>query len=269
MAVVIDLVGQRLGKGQNASGTCRYQVQGTEDKILAYSLVHAASPAVWANLVKQNVDIDEIGGGVWDGRVKYGVMEAGNEGDVTWSFEVGSQSIHVTQAAEHIETYVASGNKPDHQGTIGVRRDGSGQTAEGCDILIPTFHWEETYYVAYETVATHAFINGLEAAVGKINNNSFRIWAKGELLLLSVSGAKRGEEPVGLTYRFASSRTKTNFTIGDVTGITKEGHHYLWIEYQEKEQGTTELVLPAKAVHVERVYDYASFSGLGLPDPWA
>lgn len=270
MAYSVELVGQKIKKGKSPSGSSRWEVYGTDSKELAYSLIHAASPAIWSGLVKQNIDVDEVGNGEWKGLVQYGVMEMGEEGDTTWSFEVGTESFHITHGLDHVNSYVEAGTAPDHKGAIGVRKDGSGVTIEGCDILIPTFHWDETYYAAYETVASHSFITLLENTVGKINSATWRIWAKGELLLLGVSGSKRGEEPVALTYSFASSRTKTDLTIGDITGVTKEGNDYLWIEYEKKEDNTANaLTARPIAVHVERVYDYANFADLGLPDPWS
>lgn len=119
-------------------------------------------------------------------------------------------------------------------------------------------------------MATHAWVQTHEALVCTVNQAPFRIWQQGELLLLGVAAQKQAETLVPVTYTFASSRTKTDMTIGDVTGVDKEGHHYLWIEYWSEEDATAkDLVHRPKAVHVERVYDYADWATyLPLPDPW-
>ncbi len=270
MAVIIETVGQGLGKGSSSSASRKYYVRGTQDRNLAHALVDASAPALSDGLVKQNVKVAEAGVGVWEGTVRYGVLEAGKEGDITWSFEIGTQSFHITNARTHIASYAAVGAAPDHKGAIGVEQDGSGSRVKGTDILIPNFSWEETHFAAYETVATHAFINTLESLVGTVNEAAFRIWGPKELLLLGVSGAKRGEEPVPLTYRFASSRTETNLAVGDITVTEKLGHDYLWIEYEKKEDAVANaLTSRPLAAHVEQVYPDADWSQLGLADPWS
>ncbi len=269
MSLIIELVGQEVGRGQNPSGLRKYHVRGTEDKTLAYALVNASAPATFEGLVKQNVKVKEVGVGLWRGTVQYGVMEAGGDGDISWSFEIGTQPFHITHAREHIQSYVAAGTAPDHKGAIGVEKDGSGLRVQGTDILIPNFHWEETHYAAYATVATHAFITTLESMVGTMNDAAFRIWDSKELLLLGVSGAKRGEEPVGLTYRYAKSRTETNLAVGDITVAEKKGHDYLWVEYEKKEDDTANALTSRPiAAHVEQVYPTGDWSQLGLADPW-
>jgi len=265
----IELVGETFTGGANAQGRRRYQVHGTTDRALAYALACTASPTLQGGLVRQNVSIEQLGDDVWQADAHYGVMEAGNAGDVSWSFEIGVESFHITNALEHVATYPAGG--PDHKGAIGVRQDGSGRTVEGVDIKIPVFTWEETHYVNYETVASHGFVQTLEETTAKINDAAWRIWTKGEILFLGASGSKRGEEPVAMTYRFAVSQSLVNQTIGTITGISKEGHNYLWVEYEnEEDAGADKLVSRPKAVHVERVYDYADFTQLGLAnDPWS
>ncbi len=282
MTVIIEVVGQELRKGQNPSAIRRYQIQGTTDKATAYALVNAASPIEWEGLIKQGVSVEEAGEEIWDGNVNYGISSGGMGGggdpsdprNIGWSFEIGTMGLHITQARSHVQSYDVDGNIPDrHKGAIGVRKDGSGNKVEGVDISIPQFQWEETHFVAYETAASHAFIQILENAVGKINEDAFRIWGPKELLLLGVSGAKRGEEPVGLTYRFASSRTRTNLAVGDITVAEKLGHDYLWIEYEKKEDAAGNVLTAVPiAVHVEQVYQDHDWTAAGLtallPDPW-
>jgi len=142
-------------------------------------------------------------------------------------------------------------------------------TVDGCDVHVPIFSWEETHYVKLQNI-TPAYIETLEELVATTNEDPFRIWGKGELLLLGVNGSSRGEKDVGITHRFACSRTKTNLTVGDVTGIDKEGHHYLWVEYEPVDDTVSKaLTNRPKAVHVERVYEYGDFAQLGLVDPWS
>lgn len=267
MAYAVELNGRQLSKDR---GQLSYQVHGTDDASQAYLLAMAAAPVTFEGLLRQDAAVDELGNQTWKASVKYGPFPEGEEGDPpTWSFEITGQSMHITHSLETIQRYAASGTPPDHKGAIGVRRDGSSVTVEGCDVHIPIFSWEETHYVKLANI-TPTYIETLEELVATTNEDPFRIWAKGELLLLGVNGSSRGEKDVGLTFRFASSRTKTALAVGDITGITKEGHHHMWVEYEPVDDSNAKaLTNRPKAVHVERVYDYGDFADLGLVDPWS
>lgn len=265
MATVIELVGDEL---EDRRGRLLYQVRDAEFAATARALVNALAPIYWNRLIKQDVLVRDLGAGVWEGEVPYTTLERPEAGSIAWSFEIGSESVHITQAREHIASY--PGGAPDHQGAIGVRNDGNGQAAEGCDVVVPFFKWSETHYLPAAIVASHAWIQTHEALVGTVNEDPFRVWAKGELLLLGVIAAKQAEMDVPITYSFASSRTR-GLTVGGIAGVVKEGHHYLWIEYHSVEDApANDLAYRPKAVHVERVYEYADWqTNLPLPDPWA
>ena len=267
MATAIELVGDEL---EDQRGRLLYQVRDAEFAATARSLVNALAPIFWGGLIKQDVRVEEIGAGVWQGEVPYGTLERPEAGSIPWSFELGTATVHITQGKEHIADYAASGPGVNHKGTIGVRDDGNGQSAEGCDVHVPFFKWSETHYFPAAIVASHAWIQVHEALVATVNEAPWRVWQKGELLLLGSTGAKQAELDVPITYTFASSRTRTGMTIGDITGVNKEGHYYLWLDYfSEEDAPSNDMAYRPKGAHVERVYDYADWATyLPLPDPW-
>ena len=273
MAYAVELVGQETSEGENATGRQRWSVSGTESATIARALAWASAPVVFDGLLKQRAQLRELGGGEWEAEVFFGLTgQSGDANDISWSFEISKQSLHITHSVAHVESYVASGTAPDHKGAIGVRSDGNGQSVDGCDVSVPVFTWQEVHNVPAALVASYAWLQIMEGLVATINNAAFRIWGEGELLLLGVAGqhAKLAEKNVPITFRFASSKTKTGMTIGDITGVTKQGHDYLWVEYEQAEDATAiALTSRPKAVHVERVYDYGNFSQLGIGDPWS
>lgn len=268
-----ELVGQETSEGKDPKGRQVWRVTDVSSATTARSVGWAAAPVVFDGLLKQEAHIVELGADQWDVEVTYGRIGAPDVDNISWSFEIGTSQLHITQALAHVQSYVESGTPPDHKGAIGVVSDGlGGQKSEGCDVLVPVFTWEETHNLPAATVASTAWITSMEALVACINQSAWRIWAKGELLLLGISGshAKTLDRLVPVTFKFASSRSKTNLTIGDITGVDKEGQHYLWIEYEVTEDtSANSLTNRPKAVHVERVYDYAAFSDLGIGDPWS
>jgi len=272
MAITIEKVGEEL----NDNGGRRvYQVLDVTVALTAYSLIDALAPVIWNGLIKQNVTVRELGKNVWEGEVPYGILERAEEGSIDWNFKIGTSSLHITHALAHVKSYDKDGaiTDPDrlHQGAIGVRNDGNGQSVEGCDVLMPVFSWSETHFFPYATVATHSWISTHEALVATCNQASWRIWAAGELLLAGVSGNKRGQQPVAVTYDFLSSRTVTGLDVGEISGIGKKGHEYLWVEYAPEEDTTSKrLTQRPIAVHVEQVYQEADWAAnLPLPDPWS
>lgn len=271
-----EIVPQQVSVGQRVAGCREWTVFGTENIAVAYQLAKAASPTVWENLFRQQIDMEEEGPGAWRATIQYGTLGPRDPDDpnsTTWSFEITGQKTHITHSLAHIETYNDTGATgptfdPDHNGAIGVQDSGNGKQVQGCDVFVPMFSWEETHYVNYDVI-TPSYVQTLESLVATMNASTFRIWSARELLLLGVSGAKRAQQPVGLTFRFASSRTTANRTIGDITVTEKKGWDYLWVEYEKADDGSGNLTTQPKAVHVERVYDEGDFSALGLADPWS
>jgi len=270
-----ELVGQEL-----TEETARqlWRVSGESIASIARAVAWNVAPPVFGGCLKCDLRLQELGGGEWDATVEYSRLGSREEeSNVSWTFDIGTSNLHITQALEHVQSYKTGGTfTAAHGGAIGVHQDGNTRKVEGCDIVVPVFSWEETHNLPAATVATHAWITAMEAAVAHINGLPFRIWEKGELLLLGISGSHASllEKNCPVTYKFASSRTKTGMTIGSgeaaISDVDKEGNHYLWIEYEEiKDEGVNRLTKRPVAVHVERVYDYTNLANLCLPDPWS
>jgi len=267
-----ELVGQETSEGQQPRGRQLWRITDVADATTARAVAWSAAPILCDGLLKQDAQIVELGGDQWDVDVTYGAIGSPDPANISWAFDIGTQQLHITQALEHVQSYAASGTPPDHKGAIGVVHDGTGQRVEGCDVLIPVFTWEETHNLPAATIVTHTWVQAMEGLVAHINLNPFRVWAKGELLLLGISGqhAQLVDKHVPVTFKFASSRTKTGMTIGDIPGVDKEGHAFLWIEYEAADDTAADaLTNRPKAVHIERVYEYADFAGLGIGDPWS
>jgi hypothetical protein len=79
----------------------------------------------------------------------------------------------------------------------------------------------------------------------------------------------RGDGPWSLSYKFIASAnagatsTSPALKVGDITGIEKRGHDYMWVRYESAVDSSTVIKKP-KAVYVDRVYRESDFSGLGI-----
>ena len=137
-------------------------------------------------------------------------------------------------------------------------------TAKGVDITVPVYNFSETHYLAASAV-TQAYKNTLFALTGRVNNAPFKGLAAGECLFLGASGSKRGTDDWEITYRFAGSPNRSGMTIGPITGVSKAGWDYMWVRYADTEDDDAKTIVKRPiAVYIERVYDVADFSLLGI-----
>lgn len=262
MPVTIDekFDSPQLGKDHSEIA---YLIQGTDDRTVATTTLLTTAPAtvtVDGEEQKQSSFAIEAGANadLWEGRVEYstrGALEP-TTGSSSFQFDTGGQSEHITQSLSTVGIYPTV--IPSFNGAIGVTDDG----IAGVDIQIPTYKFSETHYLADEVV-TLAYRGILFALTATVNNAPFKGLNAGECLFLGASGAKRGRGDWEIAFNFAGRPNVTNRTIGDISGINKDGWDYLWVRYEDAEKDF-HLVKRPIGVYVERVYPRTNFSLLGI-----
>jgi hypothetical protein len=192
----------------------------------------------------------------------------------TRSFDTGGGTQHITQA-ENEERYAATGTAPNQNKAIGV----DGDSVAGVDVIVPALQWTETYDVP-STYVTAAYIKGVAALTGTVNNAYFRTFQPGEVLFAGCSGnqewdSEKGDGPWSLSYKFIASPnrglptgligipTAAAINVGTISNIVKKGHEYLWIRYEAAVDGSDLLKRP-KYAYVDQVYREENFAGLGI-----
>lgn len=164
-------------------------------------------------------------------------------------------------ASQNTTRYPRSGRTaPDFKGLIGIK-DGD---PEGVDITVPALKLNYRYKWP-ANVINNAYVKTMAGLVGTCNTASFDTYAAGELLFLGLTGEIVDNIPTEITYVFAASAGVTGLSLGDITGIAKGGHDYLWIAYEEEADASAKKkVKTPLAAYVERVYRRVSWSGMGL-----
>ena len=267
IAVMEKFESRQSSMGDSPQVELAYIVSGTDDDIAAKTSLLAATHIWYDGLIRQSLQIDPLGPGMWDGKVRYGRLEKQPPtGEHTFSFDTGGGTQHITQGVETIGAYAAEGDAPDFGGAIGVTHD----SVEGVDITIPVYQFSETHYLP-ASVVTNAYKGTLFYTTGKVNNAYFRGCQAGECLFLGASGSRRqqGENPNDgdweITFKFAASPNVVNLQIGDITVASKKGWEYLWVRYEDSEDDAANvLVKKPTAAYVEKVYEDGDFSVLGL-----
>lgn len=249
-------------------------------------------------LQAESYTLDYLGDDAWQLTVTY--VSAGADDDLkpdplrrSRSFDTSGGTQHITQSPFYDDTttavvdettglpivtrnvtgerrYAKSGETaPDQQGAIGV----DANSVNGVDVVVPALQWTETYDVPAQYVTT-AYIKQASFVTGCVNDAAFRGFRAGEVLFLGATGSQewdteRGNGPWSLSYRFVASpnhgdgETLKALKVGDITGIEKKGHEYLWIRYEDVVE-TASLLKRPRYVYVNQVYPSASFAGLGI-----
>jgi hypothetical protein len=264
----------RRGRKAASSYAKSYKIFGTADDTVLHSAINAevsANGRYWqypgvpgVQLMAESYSVSYLGDEAWQLTINYEKTGADDEATAPLkrarSFDTTGGTQHKTQA--EAESRFGS-NAPDQQKAIGVDSNG----VNGVDIVVPQLSWQESYDVPNSYV-TSAWIRGVAGVTGTTNNAAFRGFEAGEVLFLGCSGSQewddqKGSGPWSLSFRFAASKNVTGETIGDITGIAKKGHEYLWVRYEDAVSSGSLLKKP-KAVYVNKVYKDSNFSALGI-----
>lgn len=271
----------RLGKKAQSTYVKSWKIFGSTDDVAVHADVNATLAAglmFWQypgqplnRLYADNYTLEYLGDEAWQLKVTY--IKEGAEDDSqtdplkrTRSFDTTGGTAHRTQAEteSRFGGDVLLGNAaPDMKKAIGV----DGDSVAGVDVIVPAFQWTETYDVPAAFI-TQPYVLSLSDLTGSVNNAAFRGFAAGEVLFAGASGSQewdsqKGDGPWSLTYKFIASRNANNIAVGDIPGISKKGHEYLWVKYEVAVEGNDLLKRP-KYVYVNGVYQEKDFSGLGL-----
>ena len=253
-----------FGKVDNTE--LRYLVTGSDDETEVREVVLATAPGIIgdgdcrAECRPESLEVMPLGNGVWECTMPY----KGFEDETQYTFETGGSTVHITQSLQTVGTYppiqIPLLPPPDFQGAIGV----NGDSIQGTDITVPVYNFTETHKIP-SSLVTSGYKLALFQATGKTNNATFKGFATGEVLFLGASGSKTGINHWEIAFKFAASPNATNIDVGGFTVASKGGWEYLWVRFRDEEDTDAKaLVKRPVSAYVERVYDSADFSTLGI-----
>lgn len=262
-----------ITSGANPAVELRFVVRGTgpdlQNDAGALAALEDEAPDDFLSLPRRDVRLEPAGPGLWDGEAAYAPVsnefEPPQTGESIFAFDTGGGTQHITHSLATVSTYAAPGQTaPNFQGAIGVTAD----SVEGVDIVVPVYQFTETH-VFPNAAVTDAYKATLMIMTGRVNSDTFRGFEPGSVLFLGASGSKRGAASGAgdweITFRFAVSVNLAAITVGPITGISKKGWEYLWVRYEDAEDGAAQSIVKRPvAAYVERVYLELPFSILGL-----
>jgi hypothetical protein len=112
---------------------------------------------------------------------------------------------------------------------------------------------------------TLAYVKLLADMTYRTNAADFFGFAAGELLFIGASGQEATDSDPEVTFNFIASANATALTIGEITGVAKKGHEYLWVYFEDEgDDSAKKTVKRPLSAYVEQVYESANFNALGI-----
>lgn len=251
-------------EGKDPSIELTYLIDGTDDDIAAKLAFAAGLPTTYDGLFLSGIeDLHRIGQNEWLGVARYGYAHIRTlaVGESEYSFDTTGGTAHITQSLRTMSSHAAPGETaPDFKGALNVTRD----SVEGVDTTVPSGAFSERHVLS-ATAVTQGYKNLLMAMTGKMNLDYFRGHAPGEVAFLGARGSQRGSEDWDMSFQFHAIPNVYGLSIGDITGIAKRGHDYLWVYYVESEDATAKRAVKKPiAAYVEELCEQWPFALLGI-----
>lgn len=205
---------------------------------------------------------ERIADKIWNFTAEYKQREP-EPGQYTISIDTTGGTVMQTYGYTEQRYAAGGGTAPSMNGAIDVQ-DGKPQ---GVQRVIPALGITIRAKIKSANITSAggamAYAKLLSNLTGTVNNAVFlNSFAAGELLFLGATGDVIDENP-SLQYSFAASKNVSGMTIGNISGITKYGHDYIWFSFKKDKDAATGLpVMSPRAAYVNRVYESSNFGSL-------
>lgn len=269
----IELSGSRSGTDatdRSSTAELKWRVWGSTTLSSIKTHMETVVPATYDGLIFKSISWDHDGAGVWEFRANYIHPDRSDDrstldlGDYTFSFDIGGETVTRTVSVATTSYAKLGETAPDFKGAIGVVREKGESKVEGVEVGVPSLKFSIRKRMAQATI-TMAYVRTLKEMAFTVNDDTFLGWAAGELLFIGATGQEGTDSDPEVTYHFIASDSAASLTVGDITGIAKPGHDYLWVYFEDIEDATAAMtVKQPKAVYVEEVYASSSFTALGI-----
>jgi len=242
-----------------------YIVRQAADEAEVKSAASADIPSTYSGMPRKSIEVAErINATTWKVVARYETLDYDpvEPPEPLFSFDTGGGTQHITQSLQTI-----SRHGPAATDKLGGAIGFDGENIEGVDIAIPVYNFSETHYKSAASVST-SYRLALFRATGTVNSGSFRGFAAGEVLFLGASGSRRGDnydDDWEITYKFAAQQNRTGITVGEISGISKKGWEYLWVQYApDVDTDNSQIIKKPVAVYIEKVYQDGNFGDLNI-----
>jgi hypothetical protein len=242
-----------------------YIVSQAADEAEVKSAAAAAIPSTYSGMPRKSIEVAErVNANTWKVLARYETPDYDpvDPPEPVFSFDTGGGTQHITQSIQTIDRKGPAASD-ELGGAIGF----DGENVEGVDITVPIYNFSETHYKSAGSVS-QSYRLALFQTTGTVNSSGFKGFAAGEVLFLGASGSRRGDnadDDWEITYKFAAQQNRTGITVGEISGISKKGWEYMWVEYADDvDPSVHRCIKKPVAVYIEKVYPDGNFGDLNI-----
>jgi len=263
---------ERAGQtGQSVAGRSTakrvFEVIGTWDPAEAIDGLENGPLPIdqYRGLYRGLISYEQTGPLTWELVVDYDERNPNpSPGDFTVDIDTTGASILQSYAFDQT-AYSAPGQTATN---FGKAIDVQGGNPKGTQRVIPVLKINMRARIATDFLGGHplAYSKLCSSLTGWTNSTAMfdGHFDPGELLFLGATGPVIAENPQ-LTFSFLASQNLTGFSIGDITGINKAGHEFIWYEYApDVDNATGRKSTKIVAAHVSKVYGQANLGQLKI-----
>ena len=249
---------------ENPSARTIWRVWDVADESAASSLL---IPQLPANYLFPN---DKVGyltsmemrevfeGQEYEATVTYNTSEPKQQNSFDYEFEIGSQSVTVTTSLG-TTAYTGGGRTaPNFNGGININADGE---VQGLSIDVPTFSFSVTGYWPKDVI-DRSYQLLMADLSSSVNDRPFFGLPTGSVKFLGGRG-NVNKDKFNITYRFEHVYNEAGLTVGDITGINKEGFQYLDV-YRRKIESNGKVAEVPHSVYIHDIYPKKNFDLLKI-----
>jgi len=235
-------------------GVHEYNLIGTDNEFPndtdAAVYLLAVVPVFYEGAWLKDIQFKPQGNGLFYVTCPYGPLpDFPGSGAFRISFRTTGGTVHISASRGMVAKYGTSA--PD---TVVIGQDGA-----GAEITVPAQMRSYTFDFP-RGIVTEPAMDYWEDLTGVVNSVDWHGRPAGEVLFLGADGETTisADSSSSVTFHFAMSRNKTAQSIGDITGIAKQGHDLIDI-HTKTEVISSQDVQTEKYVYIQRVYNRLNF----------
>lgn len=271
MSVTVEMVGDsaRRNKSGEAITSKRYAVTGASsatdanDAVSTYLTSVLGFNKTLGSLELDSIEDEEEVEGVYYATANWRTYSRSSPlslNETTFSFQLSVQPVSIKVPRS---VYVYKNNDtPDFSPQL-INDVGDGEEPNGVDVYEPVYEESKTIVVSSADLDS-TYRTYLKNTVGKTNDSEFNGHSRGEVLLMGVSGQRRGEGETELTFRWQVRRNQFGISLGGISNIDKKGWEYLWPRSELRSSSGGPSVKVITHICVATVFEEANYSGLGI-----
>jgi len=279
--------------GKDPSATFMYLIRSdTDDEVEVRAIVEAEAPLSYGNIPNPRMRLwrlkskqTPLGNGYWTAQVDYGISGANSQNNpqqqnndqqgqndpLAPDVQISAKGVQqtITQSLYTVVKAKGTGDArdiPDYKGAIQVSKEG----VKGCEIPVPSMSWSETW-VWNALYVTWGYIKNLSDLVGRTNQVHFRSFTEGEVMFDGFDSSPQGLAQRKITYHFHRSPNVTipagtfkNKDGQSLPDIVKNGHQFIWFEYEQYLIANDAIAMAPRTAYVEEVGRPGLMNG-GIP----